>query len=287
MSQKKTWTKLRKRNFMSETDSCAKERYNDQFYQVNIDKTPQNSICRLRGDRDKANNQVISECSKSAPKEYKTRNDLVWKVIHWELWKKLKCDYTNEWYMRNQESVTEKETRKILWDIDIQTHHLISVRLPDLVIIKKRKENLPNNRLCRSYWPVCKTERKWKRDTYQDFAIELKRLWNMTVTMIRIVIGALGTVIKILVKGTRGIGNKKTSEDHLNYSIGMIDQNTLKLSEIRMEHSYVKFQVFGRCFYFHKALILVDYFQAVKMFLNFSFLWNFFPDISLYSIFYS
>ena len=33
-----------------------------------------------------------------------------------------------------------------------------------------------------------------KRDKYQDLARELKKLWNMKVTVIPIVIGALGTV---------------------------------------------------------------------------------------------
>ena len=35
-----------------------------------------------------------------------------------------------------------------------------------------------------------------KRDKYLDLARELKKLWNMKVTAIPIVIGALGTVTK-------------------------------------------------------------------------------------------
>ena len=35
-----------------------------------------------------------------------------------------------------------------------------------------------------------------KRDKYLDVARELKKLWNMKVTIIPIVIGALGTVTK-------------------------------------------------------------------------------------------
>ena len=40
-----------------------------------------------------------------------------------------------------------------------------------------------------------------KRDKYLDLAIELKKLWNMNVTIIPIVIGAFGTVTKGLLKG--------------------------------------------------------------------------------------
>ena len=40
-----------------------------------------------------------------------------------------------------------------------------------------------------------------KRDKYLDVARELKTLWNMKVTIIRIVIGAFGTVTKGLMQG--------------------------------------------------------------------------------------
>ena len=40
-----------------------------------------------------------------------------------------------------------------------------------------------------------------KRDKYLDLARELKKLWNMKVAIIPIVIGALGTVTKRLAQG--------------------------------------------------------------------------------------
>ncbi len=40
-----------------------------------------------------------------------------------------------------------------------------------------------------------------KKDKYLDLARESKKLWNMQVTIIPIVIGAFGTVIKGLLKG--------------------------------------------------------------------------------------
>ena len=49
---------------------------------VRIDKTQQNSKCRLCGDRDETINHIISECSKLAQKEYKARHNWVDKVIH-------------------------------------------------------------------------------------------------------------------------------------------------------------------------------------------------------------
>ena len=40
-----------------------------------------------------------------------------------------------------------------------------------------------------------------KKDKYLDLARELKKLWNIEVAFIPIVIGALGTVTKELIKG--------------------------------------------------------------------------------------
>ena len=113
-----------------------------------IDKTQQNSKCRLCGDRDETINHIISECSKLAQKEYKARYDEVGKVIHWKVYKKFKFHHANKWYMHNPEPNLENDTHQLLWDFDIQTDHIISARRPDLIIIYKKKENLQNCRLC-------------------------------------------------------------------------------------------------------------------------------------------
>ena len=94
-----------------------------------IDKTQQNSKCRLCGDRDETINHIISECSKLAQKENKATHDWVGKGIHWEMCKKFKFDHANKWYMQNPAPVVRNDTQKLLWDFDIQTDHLISARI--------------------------------------------------------------------------------------------------------------------------------------------------------------
>ena len=117
----------------------------EMFYDKDEDKksndnTQQNSKCRLRGNRDETINHIISECSKLALKEYKTRHNWVGKGINWEMYKKFKFDHTNKWYMHTRESVLENDSHKLLWDFDIQTDHLISARRPDLIIINNKKQ---------------------------------------------------------------------------------------------------------------------------------------------------
>ena len=138
VSHQKTWTWLRKGNLKRETESLLIAAQNNAIrtnhIKARIDKTQQNSKCRLCGDRDETINHIINECSKLAQKEYKTRHDWLGKVIHWEMWKKFEFDHTNKWYMHNPAPVIENDTHKLLWDFDIHTDHLISARRLDLII---------------------------------------------------------------------------------------------------------------------------------------------------------
>ena len=86
--------------------------------------------------------------------------------------------------MYNPAPVVENDTHKLLFDFDIKMDHLTSAKRPDLVIINKKK---------RIYKIV-------------DFAVpadhrEMKKLYNMKVTITSVVTGASGTLIKGLLKG--------------------------------------------------------------------------------------
>ena len=144
ISHDKTWTWLRKGNFKRETESlliaAQDSAIRTNHIKARIDKTQQNSKCRLCGDRDETINHMISECSKLAQREYKARLDWIGKVVHWEMCKKFQFDHTNKWYMHNPAPVLENDTHKLLWDFNIQTDHLIPARRPDLIIINKTKK---------------------------------------------------------------------------------------------------------------------------------------------------
>ena len=61
----------------------------------------------------------MSKCSKQAQKEYKTRHDLLGKVIYGEFSQKMKFDHTNKWYMNKPKSILENEVEEIPWDFEI------------------------------------------------------------------------------------------------------------------------------------------------------------------------
>ena len=82
---------------------------------------------------------------------------------------------------------------KILWDFVIQTDHLIPARRPNLVIMNKKKK-LPNGGFAILADYRVKIKENEKRNTYLDLAREQKMLWNMKVTVIPVIIGALRTI---------------------------------------------------------------------------------------------
>ena len=104
--------------------------------------------------------------------------------------------------MHNPAPILENDSHKLLWDFNIQTDHLIPARRPDLIIINKKKK-----RTCKIVdfsVPAdhsIKQKVYEKKDKYLDLARELKKLWNMQVTIIPALIGAFGTVTKGLLKG--------------------------------------------------------------------------------------
>ena len=94
--------------------------------------------------------------------------------------------------------VLENDSHKLLWDFNIQTDHLIPAN-------KKKKKK--KKRICKIVDFAVPADHRInlkeseKKDKYLDLARELKKLWNMKVTIVPIVIGALGTVTKGLLKG--------------------------------------------------------------------------------------
>ena len=99
--------------------------------------------------------------------------------------------------MHNPAPVLENDTHMRLW----HTHRSpISARRPDLIIINKRKRTCKIVNFAVPADHRLKLKECEKKDKYLDLARELKKLWNMQMTIIPIVIGAFGTVTKGLLK---------------------------------------------------------------------------------------
>ena len=127
----------------------------------------------------------------------------------------------NKWYMHNPGSALENDTDNLLWAFDMQTDHLISARRPDLIIIYKK-------RICKNLdlgVPAdhrIKLKECEKKDKYLHLARELKKQWNMKVTIIAIMIGAFGSVTKRLLKGLEDL--------EVGERVGTIQTTTLMIT---------------------------------------------------------
>ena len=95
---------------------------------------------------------------------------------------------------------------------------------------QQKEENLQNCRLCCPADHRIKLKECENKDKYHDLARELKKLWNMQVTIIPVIISALGTVTKGLLKRLEDL----KVGDHPNYYIIENGQNTEKsLGDLR------------------------------------------------------
>ena len=96
--------------------------------------------------------------------------------------------------------------------------NLIPARRPDLMIINKKKKK-KKMRICKIVDfavladHLIKLKEFEKKDKYLDLARELKKLWNMQVTIIPIVIGVFGNNNKMITKWSGGLGSWQTSGD--------------------------------------------------------------------------
>ena len=84
-----------------------------------------------------------------------------------------------------------------------------------------------------------KLKKSEKKDKYLGFSRELKKLWNMKMTIMPILIGALDTSYQRIVKGTGGFGNW-TSGEHPNYIIENIKKSPWDLRRLAVTQTPVK-----------------------------------------------
>ena len=198
------WSCLRntgiKRGAESMIMAAQEQAIRTNVIKAKIDKTQEESKCRMCGQVDETVNHIISECSKLAQKECKRRHDWVGKRIHWEVCRTNGIEVKPKWYEHQSEAVQENERYKILRDFNIQTDHVIEARRPDMIVIDKETRFAKIIDFAIPYDLRVNSKEVEKIEKYQDLAREIKKLWGMRVTVIPIVIGTLGTTPKKLKK---------------------------------------------------------------------------------------
>ena len=90
------------------------------------------------GQKGKTIIHIIGECKCLARKEYKSRrHDNVARLANWRLHCKYSLNRNEKWCEHQPDEIEENERCKILWDMTIQSDHIIKARRPDIVVDKK------------------------------------------------------------------------------------------------------------------------------------------------------
>ena len=143
----------------TEATICAAEEQvlRKNYTKNNIDKTSENPLCRMCGERGEAVQHIICECKKLAQCEYKRTHETVAKLVHWKLCKKHNRERKEKWYEHCPEGVVEDDDVKLIWDINIQcdkkfwwtkrrNHASSSMLLYQVIVgyVRKKSQRLKN-----------------------------------------------------------------------------------------------------------------------------------------------
>ena len=112
-----------------------------------IDKTSENPLCRMCGERGETVQHIICECKKLAQRECKRRHDTVAKLAHWKLCEKHNLERKGKWYEHCPDGVVEDDDAKLIWDINIQCDSVMEARRPDLILVDKRRNHASSSML--------------------------------------------------------------------------------------------------------------------------------------------
>ena len=119
--------------------------------------------------------QKVSKCSKLAHLEYKKRHDKVAGAVHWSLCETYHIKDFEQWYQHTAEPVIETQRVKILWDINIQTDHVIEHRRPDIVVVDIDKMRAFLIDIAVPGDATVEEKEQEKMDRFQDLARELEK----------------------------------------------------------------------------------------------------------------
>ena len=103
------------------------------------------------------------------------------------------------WYNHKPAKVVENGRVKILWDLNIQTDHVIQHRRPDIVVLYKIERKYHLIDITVNGDKKIESKEQEKIDNYRELRREVKKIWKLSVVVVvPVVIGALGVTPKRL-----------------------------------------------------------------------------------------
>jgi hypothetical protein len=93
--------------------------------------------------------------------------------------------------------------KKELWNLAVHTDREVTANRADIIYKNKKRENVHIDRcgnLCRQ---KCRAKGREKEVKIQELSLEIQRLWNVKCTVIPVITGAIGRVMRSLRKNLK------------------------------------------------------------------------------------
>ncbi|XP_078791071.1 uncharacterized protein LOC111949134 [Oryzias latipes] len=153
--------------------------------EAQIYHTRQDPRCRLCKEVPETIQHITAGCKMLAGKAYMERHNQVAGIIYMNMCAK---------YGHEIPLVVENERAKILWDFQIQTDRMGTANQPDIVEVdKEQRKAIVVDVAVPSDGNIRKKEHE-KLEKYQGLREELEKAWKVKVTVVPVVIGALGAI---------------------------------------------------------------------------------------------
>ncbi|XP_051916213.1 uncharacterized protein LOC127597287 isoform X2 [Hippocampus zosterae] len=161
--------------------------------EAQIYHTRQDPRCRLCKEAPETIQHITAGCKMLAGKAYMERHNQVAGIVY----RNICAEYGLETPRSKWETppkVVENDRAKIMWDFQIQTDKMVMANQPDIVIIDKgQRKAVVVDVAVPSDGNIRKKEHE-KLEKYQGLREELERAWKVKVTVVPVVVGALGAV---------------------------------------------------------------------------------------------
>ena len=173
-------------------DQCIRTRN----YEKHILKLDVEDRCRCCHGPPETVHHLLSACPALAPKEYLYRHNQVCKYVHWCVCKEAGLDVPEKWCEHQPQPVMENASTKVLWDVPIITDRNIGCNRPDITIYKKEKKTALLVEVSIPADINLQEKTREKLDKYCELRVEVEQLCGMKTTIVPIVIGTTGVVLK-------------------------------------------------------------------------------------------
>ena len=134
----------------------------------------------------------MSGCKRLAQREYRKRHDKVALGVHWEMNRQYGIECNDKWYDHQPFPTAENGEVSIIWDMAMYTDKVLKHNRPHITLVHKDTQKWTLTDIAvPADQNINRTEEE-KVEKYQELAFEIRIHGASKVTIMPIVIGALG-----------------------------------------------------------------------------------------------